>query len=257
VPYPNFPDKHAHPALFEPQEFLSYLQDQGALHPGPIPEAFVLVYERRLFDEVESHDTLEPVAHRNRRYYSLARGGGAIGVAGGFGAGAPAATMVLEELIALGARRFISIGLAGALDPGLSVGDVVVCREAVRDEGVSHHYLAPGGLVRASPPLTKNLERALAHENVEFRCGTSWTIDTPYRETAAEVRHYRSEAVLTVEMEAAALFAVGVYRGIDVAAAFVISDLLSDERWHAQFHDAIQPLRLLWAAALRAAQAPR
>jgi purine-nucleoside phosphorylase len=35
-----------------------------------------------------------------------------------------------------------------------------------------------------------------------------------------------------VEMEAAALFTVGRYRGVDVAAAFVISDhLLAEDRW--------------------------
>jgi len=256
VPYPNFPDKHAHPALFEPQEFLAYLRAQGAVHPSLVPESFVLLYERRLFEAVEADSALEPVAHRNRRYYSLARDGNAIGVAGGFGAGAPAATMVLEELTALGARRFISIGLAGALDPSLSVGDIVVCREAIRDEGVSHHYLAPGGAVRASLSLTEYLEHALHQQNVEFRCGASWTIDTPYRETAAEVRHYRSEGVLTVEMEAAALFAVAAYRGIDLTAGFVISDLLSDERWHPQFHNAMRPLHLLYTAALEALASP-
>ena len=38
------------------------------------------------------------------------------------------------------------------------------------------------------------------------------TIDAPYlRETVAEARRYRRQGVLTVEMEAAALFAVGRY----------------------------------------------
>jgi hypothetical protein len=43
---------------------------------------------------------------------------------------------------------------------------------------------------------------------------------------------------------------VGAFRQIDIAAAFVISDLLSDERWHAQFHDAVEPLQRLYAATL-------
>ncbi len=250
--YPNFPGKHEHAALFEPQEFLAYLRDQGALHPGLVPDSFVLLYERSLFEEIERSATLEPVAHRNRRYYSLAHGAGSVGVAGGFGAGAPAATMVLEELIALGARRFISIGLAGALNPDLAVGDIVVCSEAVRDEGVSHHYLAPQDRVRPSRPLTTTLQRVLHRTHMRFVTGPSWTIDAPYRETTAEVQHYRSDGVLAVEMEAAALFAVASYRRIDIAAAFVISDLLTDDRWHAQFHDAIRPLRQLYTATLDA-----
>jgi uridine phosphorylase len=252
VPYPNFPDKYSHAALFEPQEFLAYLREQGALHPGLVPDSFVLLYERRLFEHVERDPSVEPVAHRNRRYYSLAHGDKAVGVAGGFGAGAPAVTMVLEELIALGARRFVSIGFAGAIDPTLAIGDVVVCNEAIRDEGVSHHYLAPDDRACPSRPLTERLQRALARAQTPFVTGPTWTIDTPYRETAEEVRHYRAAGVLTVEMEAAALFAVSAFRNIDIAAAFVISDLLSDDRWHAQFHDAVEPLRHLYTATLDA-----
>ncbi len=248
--YPNFPDKHHHAALFEPEEFLAYLREQGAMHPGVVPKAFVLLYEQSLFQHIEQNVAVEPVAHRNRRYYSLAQGDGSVGVAGGFGAGAPAATMVLEELIALGARRFVSIGFAGAVDPGLAIGDIVVCDEAIRDEGVSHHYAASSDRARPSRPLTEKLVHALDRTDTKFVTGPTWTIDAPYRETVAEVRHYRAEGVLTVEMEAAALFAVGAFRQIDIAAAFVISDLLSGERWHARFHDAVEPLRQLYATTI-------
>ncbi|HEX3722556.1 MAG TPA: hypothetical protein VHV31_07180 [Nitrolancea sp.] len=40
---------------------------------------------------------------------------------------------------------------------------------------------------------------------------------------------------LTVEMEAAALFAVAEYRSVDVAAGFVISDSLAELAWNPQF----------------------
>jgi len=40
---------------------------------------------------------------------------------------------------------------------------------------------------------------------------------------------------MTVEMEAAALFAVAQYRGVDMAAAFVISDSLAELVWNPQF----------------------
>lgn len=256
VPYPNFADKHDRAALFGPQEFLAYLREQGGLHPGQVPESFVICYERRLFDELERSPDREPVAHRNRRYFALGSDQRRVGVAGGFGIGAPAATVVLEELIALGARRFVSIGLAGALSTNLGVGDVVLCTDAIRDEGVSHHYVPPGRSITPSAALTARLERCLHDAGLAVACGRTWTIDTPYRETLDEVRHYHAEGVLTVEMEAAALFAVGSHRGVDVAAAFVISDLLTDDRWHGQFHDAIDPLHRLYHATVDALTAP-
>lgn len=40
---------------------------------------------------------------------------------------------------------------------------------------------------------------------------------------------------MTVEMEAAALFAVARYRGVDMAAALVISDSLAELVWNPQF----------------------
>jgi len=49
------------------------------------------------------------------------------------------------------------------------------------------------------------------------------------------VQHYRSAGVLTVEMEAAALFAVASVRGAAAASAFVLSDLLGETEWTPAF----------------------
>jgi nucleoside phosphorylase len=77
---------------------------------------------------------------------------------------------------------------------------------------------------------------AIGQTGAAFRTGTCWTIDAPYRETVAEVRHYRSDGVLCVEMEAAALFAVAEVRSLDLASGFVISDSLAELVWDPQFH---------------------
>ena len=71
---------------------------------------------------------------------------------------------------------------------------------------------------------------------MRFTSGTSWSIDTPYRETVSEARRYRHQGVLTVEMEAAALFAVGKHRKAEVASLFSVSDSLTDLPWKPQFH---------------------
>ena len=68
-----------------------------------------------------------------------------------------------------------------------------------------------------------------------MRSGMTWTIDAPYRETVAEVKHYQDAGVLTVEMEAAALFAVATIRGVPIASAFSISDLLTSVTWEPRF----------------------
>ena len=94
------------------------------------------------------------------------------------------------------------------------------------------------GSQEAGAAIIAVLESALAalrQAGHQFRTGTSWTIDTPYRETIDEVRHYQAEGVLCVEMEAAALFAVAKVRGLRLASAFVISDSLAELVWSSHF----------------------
>ena len=51
------------------------------------------------------------------------------------GLGAPMAAAFMEEMIALGCRRFIACGGAGVLRSDIAVGHLVVPTAAVRDEG--------------------------------------------------------------------------------------------------------------------------
>jgi uridine phosphorylase len=129
----------------------------------------------------------------------------------------------------------------------------VLCERAIRDEGVSHHYLPPDKYVHPSPELSAELGAALG-ALADFRRGSTWTIDAPYRETVEELRRYRSEGVLTVEMEAAALAAVAQYRSVEFAAAFTVSDSLADLVWDPQFHhpETVRGLDRLYEAAAAA-----
>jgi uridine phosphorylase len=62
------------------------------------------------------------------------------------GIGPSAVTAQLENLIYLGTKRFISIGGAGGINDELEVGQPVLLTAAVRDDGVSQHYVAPSSI---------------------------------------------------------------------------------------------------------------
>ena len=83
--------------------------------------------------------------------------------------------------------------------------------------------------------MSKRFGKSIEKFGLDFEEGTTWTIDAPYRETKAEVQHYKKEGVKSVEMEASALFAVAQVRKVKIAAAFVISDLLGSDAWDPQF----------------------
>jgi purine-nucleoside phosphorylase len=256
--YPNHPGKHEQEAIISPGMSVASLRAVAGL---PVPDAVILTYQPYLLSVLKSRG-LEPTGGYPGNWGSVwfvPGGARQVAVAGGFGIGAPAAAIVLEELAAFGAREFISIGTAGCLQPRCGFGEPVVCTGAIRDEGVSHHYLPAGKLARPSGPLTARFTEALAAGGQPPEAGLTWTIDAPYRETLAEARRYQSEGVLCVEMEAAALFTVGGYRQADVAAGFVVSDhLLAGEEWtHAFGSGAVRGglVRLLDAAVLTLAGA--
>lgn len=187
--------------------------------------------------------------------YAVPGASQSVGITYPRGVGGPAAVLRAEELAAVGARAFIGVGIAGGLAPGLRPGDVVVCDRAVRDEGTSHHYAPADVPARASPSLNRWLAATLTEAKIPFRSGASWTTDAPYRETLAEVRHYRKQGVLSVEMEASALFIFARHRGLRAASVLVVSDLLTDRGWSQHFHRVGERLESVAAALVAGARA--
>jgi uridine phosphorylase len=158
-----------------------------------------------------------------------------IGVAGP-AVGAPQAVMILEKLIALGARRVILLGWTGGLHPTLSPGDLILPDEAVSEEGTSRHYSVERHS-KPSFPLLQEIKTGLKREGLSFKQGPIWTTDAPYRETIDKVKAFQSQGVLGVDMETSAFFTVSTFRGIEAAALLIVSDDLSQMTWRHGFRE--------------------
>lgn len=150
------------------------------------------------------------------------------------GVGAPLAAGMLEEAIARGCRKFIACGGAGVLNKEIAVGHVVVPIAAVRDEGTSYHYLPPAREVHPIPEAVAAIERVLERHKVPYVVGKTWTTDAFYRETPDKVRLRRDEGCLTVEMEAAAFFAVARFRDVLFGQMLYGGDDVSGDDWDAR-----------------------
>jgi len=147
------------------------------------------------------------------------------------GLGAPAAAMAMEESIAMGCRDFVAVGGAGALVPEMAMGTAVVVTDAVRDEGTSAHYLAASRTAAPDCAVTEAIAAALEEASVPFVRGMTWTTDAIYRETRQRVLRRVAEGCVTVEMEAAAFFAVARYRRVRVGQLLYAGDTLAGEEW--------------------------
>jgi uridine phosphorylase len=147
------------------------------------------------------------------------------------GVGAPLAAGFLEELIARGCRTFTACGGAGVLVPDVALGHVIVPTSAVRQEGTSYHYLPPSRSVEPSPTAVEAIVAAAERHGVPHVTGSTWTTDALYRETRGTVDARVAEGCLTVEMEAAAFFAVAAFRGVTFGQVLYAGDDLSGEAW--------------------------
>lgn len=168
------------------------------------------------------------------------------------GVGSALAGGFFEESMAHGCRKFMAVGTAGGLVPGLTLGHAIVPTFAVRDEGTSYHYLAPSRSVEPTREAVTALKKVLKRHDVPFVTGGTWSTDGFYRETKGKVERRVEEGCLTVEMEAAALFAIGRFRGVPIAQLLMTSDLMSDDGWSGF---AIPDHDVRWSLFLMAAEA--
>src|SRR5699024_10615523 len=95
--------------------------------------------------------------------------------------GGSIAAAIMEEVIALGGRRFLFYGSCGVLDNEILSNHVAVPNAAYRDEGTSYHYLPAAPYVEV--PTAERLTRILDDLDVPYHATRTWTTDAIYRET--------------------------------------------------------------------------
>lgn len=150
--------------------------------------------------------------------------------------GAPYAVMVLETLIAWGARKIVFLGWCGSISETVEIGDIIVPSSAIVDEGTSRHYQDQDTPVSLpSEPLTADLKAALVRSRVGYHQAPIWTTDAVYRETRQKVARFQHQGAVGVEMEISALFTVADFRSIDLAALAVVGDKLAGDKWQPGF----------------------
>lgn len=221
-------------SVMEPADMLAHRRRSGRAPDAPALAAAILCLRPGLPERRSLRWGPVRLRHAGRLlgpFHTVRSTGDRVGVLTSFGMGAPVIAAEAEELIALGARALIAFGPAGALQPDLVPGSVVVVSGAIRDEGTSRHYLASGEMTCPDASLSDALAAAIAARGAEVRRGEVWTTDAPFRETLSAIARHRERGALAVDMESAALFAVAGYRRVPAAAALVIGDSLATERW--------------------------
>ena len=118
------------------------------------------------------------------------------------GPGPAAAGRAAAALIAAGADTLMSFGVAGALDPRLVPGDLVVATEVITPDG--RHYPAEA--------------------QISGIRGAILTRDTPVADVEQKCRLFEQTGAIAVDMESAAVAACALAAGIPFMAVRAIAD---------------------------------
>ncbi len=151
------------------------------------------------------------------------------------GMGAPSIAIVVEELLRLGARRFIRVGTCGGIGRGIKTGEIVIATAATPADGATATYLHGDPY---APAADFELVRALVETSEKHgqkpHVGQVATVDVFYNPDSDYFSKWRSRGVLAFEMETSVLYYLAARAraaGADVAAATIltVSDVLSEE----------------------------
>jgi uridine phosphorylase len=205
-------------------------------------EYCVITFFREVLESMEKEGRIKVVKYLNCEsmdvpIYEMEYMGKKIHISLGY-VGSAGSAAFLEELIAYGFNKFIVCGGAGVLRKDIAVGHLIIPISAIRDEGASYHYLAPAREIECNSEVVGKIEEVFNKHKIDYIKAKTWTTDAVYRETEKIIELRKSEGCVTVEMEAAAFFAVAKFRNVKLGQILYGGDDLSGVDWDGRkWHD--------------------
>jgi uridine phosphorylase len=222
---------YAAPSVFDVANLMREARRQKRLPQVPVPPMCVLDPDGDVVDYLRKSGQAQP--HPGWACYHttldvFSRNGVEIGIIGR-AVGASFAVLIAEELFISGCQLLLSVTSAGQITPLGPPPYFVLIEQALRDEGTSYHYLPPAPYSVLAPRLRDLLCAAWDQAHVPLHVGDSWTTDAPFRETAQAIAVAYAEGIATVEMEAAALYALGTAKGYPIICFAHVTNTMATE----------------------------
>jgi len=233
----------------------AFIEPSKVICPRDMPEHCVVCFFKEVIDKVVENHTAKMLVENcwedgAHPVYEIEYNGKRLAFFHP-GIGASLSASILEEVIAFGCRKFIACGGSGVLAKEIAVGNLIIVSGAIRDEGVSYHYLPPGREVIANIKGINALARELDKRGIPYHLGKTWTTDAPYRETPKKIAKRKDEGCLTVEMECAGMMAVAQFREVLFGQVLYAGDDLSGTNWDNRGWQSRKEIResLFWLCA--------
>ena len=149
------------------------------------------------------------------------------------GIGGPSASIALEELVKVGAEKFIRVGTCGGIQTDIKGGDLVIATGAIRMEGTSKEYAPIEFPAVANLDIVNALVKASETLGYTHYTGVVQCKDAFYGQHNPEIMPVSYElenkweawkrlGCLASEMESAALFVAGSFLRVKVGSIFLV-----------------------------------
>ena len=212
------------------EKYIAYKRKNGLLKDFHPPKIVIICYQQSALQHLLKTIPNMKLSQCVPNLYLFHEG--QIGVLGGWGLGAPALSVELEELIVLGVKKFIAVGMAGTLLQKHAIADFIVTPKALAEDGVAHLYLEGKHFAEADKQLLREWNRFVAeHSLPHFHEASTWSFSTIYKETPEDIDRVTKLGYDVVDMEAATLYAIGQDKGVQTLSLFVISDSITLVDW--------------------------
>ena len=216
---------------------MNYSQDGTQYHiglrPGDVGEYVILPGDPKRCEKIAKYFD-EPKLIADKREFTTYTGfvnGKKVSVTS-TGIGGASAAIALEELVNVGAKYFIRVGTCGAIDINIVGGDIVIATGAIRMEGTTKEYAPIEFPAVADFDITNALVQAAKDEGINYHTGIVQCKDSFYGQhnpesmpVSYELKNkweaWKRLGCKATEMESAALFIVGAYRGVKVGSVFL------------------------------------
>ena len=143
-----------------------------------------------------------------------------------FKIGAPTAALIIEALSVIDPQAVLFLGMCGGLHRSLRIGDFILPMAAIRDEGVSKHFLPVEVPSLPTFKIQKFVSQMLVDAGLDYRTGVVHTTDYRFWEfNDGFKRTLYEERAIAIDMECAALFSVGFASKVPIGALLLVSDL--------------------------------
>jgi AMP nucleosidase len=143
-----------------------------------------------------------------------------------FSIGSPTAALIIELLARIEPTAVMLLGMCGGLHRSLKKGDFILPTAAIRDEGVTHHFMPRQVPALPTFKIQKFISQIIVEKGLDYRTGVVhttdyrfWEFNEPFKQALYE------ERALAIDMETATLFLVGFASKVPIGALLLVSDL--------------------------------